>query len=131
MSQFTLYRIAEDTKPTRAIIAPASLPLATVHAQLRPGERIVWTGNLTDALGMPVTWLDRQRERVQKEVLKAVADLRGRGQVAEVAEDPTHEALTRLFLQGQTWRETCWKCHAEVNPFLERCPSCGASVLPF
>ena len=127
MSQFILYRIAKDTQPARAIITPASLPLATVHAQLRPGERIIWTGNLMDALGLPVTWLDRQREQV----LKAVQDLRGRGQVAEVAEDPTHEALTRLFLQGQTWRDTCWKCNQEVNPFLERCPSCGADVIPF
>lgn len=127
MSQFILYHIAKDTKPVRAIVAPASLPLASVHTQLRSGERIVWTGNLMDALGLPVTWLDRQREQV----LKAVQDLRGRGQVAEVTEDSTHEALTRLFLQGQTWRDTCWKCNQEVNPFLERCPRCGASVLPF
>jgi len=131
VSQFILYHVAKDTQPVRAIIAPASLPLATVHAQLRAGERIVWTGNLIDALGLPVTLLDRQRERVQKEVIKAVADLRGRGQVAEVVEDATHEALTRLFFQGQTWRDTCWKCNQEVNPFLERCPHCGASVLPF
>lgn len=131
MSQFILYHIAKDTQPVRAIISPASLPLTTIHAQLRPGERIVWTGNLTDALGLPVTWLDRQRERVQKEVLKAVADLRGRGQVAEVAADPTHEALARLFLQGQAWRDTCWKCSTEINPFLEHCPHCGADVIPF
>lgn len=127
MSQFILYHIAKDTQPARAIIAPASLPLTTVHAQLRPGERIVWTGNLMVALGLPVTVLDRQREQV----LKAVQDLRGRGQVAKLVEDPTHEALTRLFLQGQTWRDTCWKCNQEVNPFLERCPSCGADVIPF
>jgi hypothetical protein len=125
MSQFILYRIAKDTRPARAIVAPASLPADTVHRQLRPGERVVWVGNLTDALGLPVTWLDRQRE----EVLKAVADLRGRAVVAEA--DPVHDVLARLFLGGQVWREICWKCGKEANPILEHCPHCGADVLPF
>jgi len=57
MSQFTLYRIGKDTRPARAIIAPTSLPADTVHQQLRPDERVVWVGNLTDTLGLPVTWL--------------------------------------------------------------------------
>lgn len=125
MSQFILYHIAKDTKPARAIIAPASLPLASVHSQLRPGERVVWTGNLMDALGLPVTWLDRQREQV----LAAVQDLRGRGQVAEV--EGVHDALARLFLGNQPWRETCWQCKKEVNPLLDKCPACGADSLPF
>ncbi len=125
MSQFILYRIAKDARPARAIITPASLPVATVHQQLRPGERIVWTGNLTDALGLPVTWLDRQRV----EVLRAVEDLRGRAQVAEV--EGTHDALARLFLGNQPWRETCWQCKEEVNPLLDKCPACGAESLPF
>ncbi len=98
-----------------------------VHRQLRPGERVVWAGNLTNALGLPMTWLDRQRE----DVLKSVAELRGRAQVAEVAFDPTHEALTRLFLHGLAWHDTCWKCNQEVNPFLEQCPDCGGTCYRF
>lgn len=129
MSQYILYRITKDTQPVRALIAPASIPLTTIHDQLRPGERIAWTGNLADALGLPVTWFDRQKERQRSEVLKAVADLRGRGQV--IPADPVHEALTTLFLGTQTWRDTCWQCSQEVNPFLEHCPHCGAEVLPF
>ncbi len=125
MSQFTLYRIGKDTRLAWTIIAPTSLPGDTVHQQLRPGERVVWVGNLTDALGLPVTWLDRQRE----EVLKVVADLRGRAAVAEA--DPIHDVLARLFLGNQPWRETCWKCGKETNPILEKCPVYGADSLPF
>lgn len=66
---------------------------------------------------------------MQDEVLKAVADLRGRGAVAE--DDPVHDVLARLFLGGQLWRETCWKCGEEINPILEKCAVCGADSLPF
>lgn len=129
MSQYKLYRIIQDAQPTRCIIAPASIPVDTIHAHLREGEQIAWAGNLTDALGLPVSLLDRQKERQRSEVLKAVADLRGRGQV--IPADPVHETLTTLFLGTQTWRDTCWQCSQEVNPFLEHCPHCGADVLPF
>lgn len=129
MSQYILYRITKDTQPVRALIAPASIPLATIHDQLRPGERIAWTGNLADALGLPVTWLDRQKERQRQEVLKAVQDLRGRGQT--VVGDPVREVMIALFLGNQPWRDTCWKCSQEINPILEKCPQCGADVLPF
>ena len=136
MSQYKLYRITQNAQPTRCLIAPASIPLDTIHAHLREGEQIAWAGNLADALGLPVSLLDRQKEQV----FKAVAELRGRGQRAHITElarpqvaqvDPVHETMTALFLGQQTWRDTCWKCNQEINPFLEHCPHCGAGVLPF
>lgn len=125
MSQFTVYHISQDGRPIRAILAPASLSASAIHDQLRPGERVIWTGNLADALGgLPVSWLDNQRQQV----LQAVAEMRGRAGVCE--EEPAHTTLSRLFL-GRPWRDTCWNCRDEINPFLEQCPHCGADTVPF
>lgn len=141
MSQFIVYRIAQDGRPVRAIVAPATVPADSIPNHLRPGERVVWAGNLVDALGLPVTLIQPARHRPADPVHATLAQLGQQNAALNEAMDTrrtqsddaaAHTTLARLFLGSQVWRDTCWKCGQELaNPLLPHCPHCGAGTVPF